>query len=137
MNENKKENQLRIKSVTQMLDEELSQEAKNVLFRLSNQEKIIVYKKLDLRRDNNLEFCFSDYRSLKELFKTIYYRNLSIEKTERIQDEYEAQLAALERYRPRKSDYKTKRENLLNNFKNFYDGREMIINAFKDKIFVI
>ena len=39
--ENKKDNQLGIKSVTYMLDEELSQEEKNVLVRLSNQEKII------------------------------------------------------------------------------------------------
>ena len=38
--------QLGIKSVTYMLDEELSQEAKNVLVRLSNQEKIINYKKV-------------------------------------------------------------------------------------------
>ena len=37
--ENKKDNQLGIKSVTHMRGEELSQEAKNVLVRLSNQEK--------------------------------------------------------------------------------------------------
>ena len=37
-----------------MHDEELSQEATNVLVRLINQEKIINYKKLDFRRDNNL-----------------------------------------------------------------------------------
>ena len=41
----------------------------------------------------------------------------------------------LERYRPRNPDYIEKRKNLLNNAKNFFDGREMIINAFKDKIF--
>ena len=80
--------------------------------------KIVDYRKLDLRRDNNLEFYFSDYRSLKELLlKAIYYRNLSIDEAERIQDEYEAQLVALERYRPGNSDYETKRENLLNNAK--------------------
>ena len=37
-----------------MHDEELSQEATNVLVRLINQEKTINYKKLDFRRDNNL-----------------------------------------------------------------------------------
>ena len=90
--QNKKDNQLGIKAVTYMLDEDLSQEAKNVIVRLSNQEKVLDYKKLDFRRDNNLKFNFSDYRSLKELFKAIYYRNLSIDKVERIQEKYDAQI---------------------------------------------
>ena len=118
-----------------MLDEKLFQEIKNMLVRLSNQEKIINKKKLDFRRDNSLRFYFSDYRSLKELFKAIYYRNLPIVKAERIKNKYEAQLAVLERYIPSNSNYIKIRENLLNNAKKFYDGREMIINAFGDKIF--
>ena len=52
-----------------------------------------------------------------------------------MQNEYEAQLAALEKYRPRNADYVEKRINLLSNAKNSYNGREMIINAFKNKIF--
>ena len=82
-----------------------SQETKNVLVKVSNQEKIINYKKLDFRRDSKLKFYFSDYRSLKELFKAIYYRNLSIDKAERIQDEYEPQPSVLKRYRPKNPDY--------------------------------
>ena len=113
----------------------MSQEAKNVLVKLSNQEKIIDYKKLSFKREKKLSFDFRGYRSLKELSEAIDYRNLSIDKTDRIQDEYEAQFAALEKYEPKTSDYATARKNLLINAKNFYDGREMIINAFKDKIF--
>ena len=135
MTENKKDNQLGIKSVTHILDEELSQEVKNVLVRFSYQEKIIEYTKLDFRRNNGLEFYFDDYRSLKELFKAIYYRNLPTDKAERIQDEYQVQLATLEKHRPRNPDYVIKRENLLSNAKKFYDGREIITKAFKDKIF--
>ena len=71
-----------------MLDDELSQEAKIVLVKLSNQEKIINYTKLDFRRDSGLEFYFSDYRSLKKLFIAIYYRNLSIEDAESKQDDF-------------------------------------------------
>ena len=41
MIENEKDNQLGIKSAVSVLDEELLQEAKNVLTKLSNQEKII------------------------------------------------------------------------------------------------
>ena len=45
MIENKEIKQLDIKSATNVLDEELSQDPKNVLTKLSNQEKIIEYKK--------------------------------------------------------------------------------------------
>ena len=52
-----------------------------------------------------------------------------------MQDEYEDQLNALENYRPRNPDYVKERKELLNYAKNFRDGRDMIINAFKDKMF--
>ena len=86
MIENKENKQLGIQSVTHMVGEELSQEAKNLLVRLSNQEKLIKYAKIDFKRDSGLKFYFSDKKSLKELFKAIYYRNLSIDKAERKQD---------------------------------------------------
>ena len=40
---------------------------------LSNQEK----------GDETLRFSFRDFKYLKELFRDIYYRNLSIEKAEK------------------------------------------------------
>ena len=40
--------------MTHMLGEKIFQEAKNMLARLSNQEKIIKYAKLDFRRDSGL-----------------------------------------------------------------------------------
>ena len=55
--------------------------------KLNNQEKLINYKKLYFKGGNNLDYDFSEYRSLRELFKAIYYRNIRIEKAERIQDE--------------------------------------------------
>ena len=45
--------------------EELSQEIKNMLEKLNNQEKLINYKKRYLKGGNNSEYDFSDYRSLK------------------------------------------------------------------------
>ena len=132
---NKIDNQLGIKSIKYILDEELSQEAKNIITKLNNQEKIINDKKLSFKRDKYFGFDFCGYESLKGLFKAIYYRNISIDEAERIQEKYEAQLNALERYILRNPDYVGERKQLLNNAKNFHDGREMIINAFKDKIF--
>ena len=97
-----------------------------MLVKLNNQEKIIDYRKLDFKRHKNFGFEFSDYRSLKELFKGIYYRNISMEEAERIQDEYEAQLNALENYRPRKPDYVEKRKKLLSNAKKKKKKKNMM-----------
>ena len=46
--ENKKDNQLGIKSAADIIDENLSPEAKNILAKLDNQEKLIKYKWLFL-----------------------------------------------------------------------------------------
>ena len=65
----------------------------------------------------------------------MYHRYLSIDKAERMQDAYEVQFSALKKYKPKNFDYLTARKNLLNNAKKFFDGREIIINTFKNKIF--
>ena len=69
------------------------------------------------------------------MFKAIYFRNLSIEEVERLQEGFDAVLAVLERYNPNNPKHKESREKLLINAKTIYDGREMIINAFKNIIF--
>ena len=43
-------------------------------------------------------------------------------------------IEVLKKYRPREPKY-IEKNNLLFNAQNFYDGREMIIEAFKNKIF--
>ena len=40
-----------------------------MLEKLNNQEKLINYQKLYLKGCNNVEYDFSDYRSLKEFLK--------------------------------------------------------------------
>ena len=123
--EENKDSQLGIKSIGYTVKKELSQEAKNMLEKLNNQEKLIKYRKLN-------DYDFIEHRSLKELFKAIYYRNITIEKAGRIQEEFNAIIDALKNYKPKKPKYK---EKLLTNAQNFYDEREMINNAFKNGIF--
>ena len=86
-----------------IVKEELSQEAKNILKKLSNQEKIINYKKLYLKVGNSTEYDFTDYNSLLEFFKAIYYRKITIEEAEAIQDEFDGVYGALEKYKPKKN----------------------------------
>ena len=97
-----KDNQLGIKSTGYTVKEELSQEAKNMLEKLNNQEKLINYQKLYLKEGNNVEYDFIGYRSLTELFIAIYYRNITVEEAEAIQEEFDAVFGALENYAPKK-----------------------------------
>ena len=66
---NKEQKQLGIKSMINIFDEHLSQKIKNMLNQLNNQEKGINYKRLNFKRDKNLEFDFRGYRSLKEFLR--------------------------------------------------------------------
>ena len=91
--------------------------------------------KLNFRRDSSLEFYFSDYKSLKELFKEFYYRNLSIHGAERMQDEFKAHVGLLEEYKPRNPYHIHARKNIFINAKNLYVGRQMITDAFINQIF--
>ena len=69
LTENKEQKQLGIKSGINIFDEHLSQKIKNMLNQLNNQEKGINYKRLNVKRDKNLEFDFRGYRSLKEFLR--------------------------------------------------------------------
>ena len=79
-----KDGQLDIKSIGYIVKEELPQEAKNMLEKLNNQEKLIKYKTNYFKGGKKVNYDFSEYRSLKELFKAIYYRNITIEKAENL-----------------------------------------------------
>ena len=51
---------------------------------------------------NRIVYDFSDYKTFTELYRNIYQRNISINKVERKQDEFNAVLNVLSRYPPRK-----------------------------------
>ena len=68
-----KDSQLGVKSIGYTVKQELSQEAKNMLEKLNNQEKLINYKKLSFKGGNNADYDFTNFSSLKELFRLIYY----------------------------------------------------------------
>ena len=47
-----------------------------------------------------------------------------------MQDEFDAVLGALEKYKPKKCKYYEPKEKLLTNAKKFYKGRQTIIDAY-------
>ena len=69
------------------------------------------------------------------MFKPIYYEEILIPAIEREPDIFDYKITELKKYRPRNTDKIDERKNLLINAQNFYDGRKMIIQAFKNKIF--
>ena len=72
----------------------------------NNQEKLINYKKINFKGGNNRDYDFSGCSSLKELFRAIYFRKLTIEEAERIQDEFNVVLGVLEDYPAKPPKYK-------------------------------
>ena len=62
---------------------------------------------------------------------------MTIDDAEHIQDEFNTMLSVLSAYSPRGQKYAGAKNKLLDNAKNFYEGREKIIKGFKDKIFLL
>ena len=60
---------------------------------------------------------------------------MTIDDAEHIQDEFNSALGVLSNYTPRSQNYIEAKNKLLDNVKNFYEGREKIIKGFKDRIF--
>ena len=71
--------------------------------KLSNQEKLIDYKKLNFKGGNNVDYDFSNFRPLRELFRAIYYGEVLIPGAERDQNGFAALLDRLRAYNPRNS----------------------------------
>ena len=81
------------------------------------------------------DFDFSMFMALKPLFKTIYYGEMLIPAIEREQGIFDDKIEELKKYRPRTENNISDKNKVLTNAQNLYDGREMIINAFKNKLF--
>ena len=107
MIENKNSKKLGTKSVTNIFDEELKNQricSANVMLK----KKVLTTTDLALKEMKIWKMILWDYKSLKELFKDIYYKKFSIKEAESIQEEFNAVLTALEKYKPRDSGYKSK-----------------------------
>ena len=104
--------------------------------KLNNHEKLINYKKVGFRGGNNKDYNFTNFSVLREIFRAIYYGEILIPAVDREQDNFHDMNKILKAYRPRKdSKYYGLKQDLVINAQNFYNGREIINEAFKNKIF--
>ena len=141
--EDKSEEQLRaiksktenIKKVNDFAEEPLSLEAKGLIEEIRIIQKNVDYRKLETTGGNKNTYDFNDYKTFKELFRDLYYRNMTINEAERKQNEFNGVLGALSEYSARKKEYIEANNNFLNKAKNFYKRREKIIEGFKNGIF--
>ena len=72
---NKTEN---IKEVTDFVGEPLSPEAKAVIEEIRAAQKDVDYRKLITGGANNVTSDFSDYKTFNELYRDLYYKNMTI-----------------------------------------------------------
>ena len=137
---NKVENKVKKKDiieVTDFVDQPLNSKPKELINEIKNIQKNVDYRKLKIRGGNNVDFAFNDYKTFKELFRDLYYKKITIDYVERKQDEITGVMGALKAYAPRDNKYVKTKNELVNNVKNFYKGREKIIEGFKNEVFPV
>ena len=129
---NKTEN---IKEVTDFAEEPLSLEAKRLIEEIKFIQKDADQRKLKITGGNKTTYDFSDYKTFKELFRDLYYKNMEIDEAEGKQDEFDGVLDALRAYSAKKKEYLEAKNRLLNNAKKIYQAREKTTEGFKSGIF--
>ena len=97
-------------------------------------QKDVDSRKLKITGGHNIIYDFGDYKTSKQFFRDLYYRNMTIDEAERKQDKFDAKFGVLEIYVAKKKDTEAKKK-LLNNAKNFCKSREKNIKDFKNGLF--
>ena len=124
-----------IKEVTDFVDQPSSFKAKALIEEIRAIKKDADYRKLNIKGGTMKDYDLSDYRIFKELFRDLYYKNTTIYKVERKQDEFRGVIHALNNYAPRDNEYVEAKNKLLNKVKNFYEGFLKLLKGLKMKYF--
>ena len=73
-----------------------------MLEEINNQQKLLNYRKLGFRGGNNKDDDFTNFSSLGELFREIYYREILIPGAEREEGDFDNRFKLLKIYKPKK-----------------------------------
>ena len=131
---NKTEN---IKEVTGLVKEPLCLEAKRLIEEIKIIQKDVDYRELKITDGNKTTYGFSYYKTFTELFRDLYYRNMTIDERERKQDEFDGVLGTLSVYSAKKKEYIEAKNKLLKNAKkNFTSGEKKLMKDLKMEYFV-
>ena len=102
-------------------------EAKELTEEIRVIQKDADYRKLKIIDGNRVEYDFTDYRTLKELLRDLYYEKLTIDDAEAYQIQFDTILYKLNKYSPKNPKYINAKNNLVRNVDNFFEGRNKII----------
>ena len=117
--EDKTDNQLAVqkgppnmKSISYSIRERMPLKARNMLDKLVIAENSIDYRSLHFIGGNNVDYDFRSFKSVSELFKSVYNGHILIPAAEREQDDFEGVLNEFKKYTPREgTDNYKKRKN--------------------------
>ena len=121
-----------LKSIDYSTKDELPEDVVTVFDDLVKKDKTINYKKLNKELGSN-DHDFTMFSTMGELLRQLYYGNILIPAAERDEDCFYEKLEEVKRYNPLTNDNINKEDSFLNNIQNFYDGREMVIDAFANE----
>ena len=95
-----------IKEVTDFVREPLNREAKVLIEKIRAIQKDVDYRKLIIKGGNNVRYDFSDYKLFNELYRDLYYKNMTINDPEMKQNKFNLIHDALNNYSPKHKKYK-------------------------------
>ena len=124
-----------IKEVTASAKEPLNLEAKVLIRETELIQKDVYCRKLKITGSNKTTYDLNDYKTFKELFRDLYYKNMKTGEAERKQDKFDGILCPLSSYPTKKKEYIEPKTKFLNNAKNIYNCREKNIEGFKSRMF--
>ena len=87
-------------------------------------QKDFDYRKLIIRVRNNVMYDFSDFKTFNELFRDLYYKKMTMNDAEIRQNKFNSKHDALDNCSPKNKKYIGAKNSLINNAKNFYEGRK-------------
>ena len=107
-----------------------------MLEKLNNQEKLINYKNLGFIGSNKNGYDFTNFISLRELFRAIYYGEILIPAADKEQYYFDKSYELLTIFKPKKdSKYNKLKGDLLINAKNFVMEEKRLLRHLKIKYF--
>ena len=113
------------------LIKDLTPEQNKVINEIKKQDSLINYRGFFLKERNGKTYDFRGYDSLLELLKKLYLG----ENIRFAVDVLEMDIEDLEKkYKPIDDKYEDSKKNLLNNVKELYEGRQMIIDACRKDV---
>ena len=111
-------------------------EAKEEFNKIKEIEKNVDRERLFYKSNKN-KYDFKIFRTIRAFGKDIYNGEITLEEADKDQSHLVKKISDFNmKTKPKNDVKKQEKENVEKNLHSFYEGREMVLNAFKNKIFL-